>query len=117
MITAFLAMKPMGKARPRFGKGRAFMPPKYMKWKREFITRLRLATGPQDPLVGTFALSIIVTRKSGKMKSDLDNVAGSILDALQDGSFIVNDRDCRSLNISMTKSKQEGITVALESIK
>jgi len=116
VITAFLAMKPMGKARPRFGKGRAFMPPKYMKWKREFITRLRLATGPQDPLVGTFALAVTITRKSGKMKSDLDNVAGSILDALQDGSFIVNDRDCRSLNISMAKSKQEGIAIALESI-
>ena len=117
MITAFLAMKPMGKARPRFGKGRAFMPPKYMKWKREFITLMRLATGPQDPLVGTFALAVTITRKSGKMKSDLDNVAGSILDALQDGRFVINDRDCRSLIVSLRGGEQEGIMIGLESIK
>lgn len=115
-LVAFLPIKPMGKARPRFGKGRTFMPPKYMKWKRDFILALRLASGSRDPVVTPFSLTVNITRRSGKMRSDLDNSVGSILDALQDGSFIVNDRDCHELHVRLKRGKQEGIYLELEEI-
>jgi Holliday junction resolvase RusA-like endonuclease len=113
----FIPMAPMGKARPRVTKrGHAFMPRSYKKWKAEFGLRAKNAWQPWPPINGPFLIRITIGTKSGKMRSDLDNSAGSVLDALQDAGLIANDRDCRQLSARIIVTKQPGISVEVEAV-
>jgi len=117
MTPIFIPMPPMGKARPRVTRsGHAFMPNSYTKWKKDFGLRAKFAWKPWPPVNGPFAIRIIIGTKSGKMRSDLDNSAGSVLDALQDAGLIANDRDCRQLSARIIVTKQPGISVEVEAV-
>ena len=117
MTLFFVAMPPMGKARPRVTRsGHCFMPNSYAKWKKDFAARAIFAWRPWPNITGPFSIKIIIGTKTGKMRSDLDNSAGSVLDALQDAGLIANDRDCRQLSARIIVTKQPGISVEVEGL-
>ena len=101
----------MGKQRPRFG-GRVFMPQSYLDWKNDFsrlfIGEVLSGGGKIWTLEGRFRLSLRVQTPSGKSRSDLDNIIGSVLDSLQDGGLIANDRNCVEISASLEKSGKRG---------
>lgn len=92
------------------------MPDSYVKWKRQFGLHATMAWAPWPNITGPFSIKIIIGTKSGKMRSDLDNSLGSVLDALQDVGLIANDRDCRQLSAKIIVTKQPGISVEVEPI-
>ena len=117
MILVFrIRMKAMGKARPRVCGRRAFMPKKYMDWKALF-GRHALSLAGDRSIAGRFGIIGSIVTKSGKMRSDLDNSIGSILDALQDAGIIGNDRDCVSINMALEQGEDDQISFTLEAIK
>ncbi len=91
------------KPRPR-GKGKHFYnPPEYTQWKQDVATEL-LARFPRPRFRGRVAISIKFGRKGFVVtiedteqgrhgQSDIDNLAGGVLDALQDAGVIDNDRN------------------------
>lgn len=110
-------MSPMGKARPRVTRsGHAYMPKQYTEWKKSFGARAKLLWAPWHPIEGPFAIRITLGTKSGKMRSDIDNAAGSVLDALQDAGLIKNDRDCRQLWARIITTNLPGISVEVEAL-
>ena len=116
-VTMLIAMPPMGKARPRVTKsGHAFMPSSYTKWKKDFAARAVFAWRPWPKITGPFSIKITIVTKSGKCRSDIDNCAGSILDALQDAKLIGNDRDCRELSVSLRQGKVPVIAVTIHEV-
>ena len=118
MTLIFVAMPPMGKARPRVTKsGHAFMPSSYTKWKKDFALRARFQWGSEPAITAPFAIHIVLTTTSGKMRSDIDNCAGSVLDSLQDAKLIANDRDCRELMIRLERGEVAGIHVTVAEIQ
>ena len=89
------------KARPRVVNGKAHMPTDYSKWKRDFAWAARGAMkgaqfkGNVDVTTTFFKDHVVVTIADSERQrfgqSDIDNLAGGVLDALQDGGLIVND--------------------------
>lgn len=113
----FVPMPPMGKARPRMTRsGHCFMPNSYTKWKKDFALRARFQWGSEPAITGPFAIHLVLTTKTGKMRSDIDNAAGSVLDSLQDARLIDNDRDCRELQVRLEQGKVPGIHVTVAQI-
>jgi len=110
-----IPMPPLGKARPRLGKGRVHMPEQYVQWKKTFGIHARNQV--KTSIAGPFYISVHLTTKTGKMRSDIDNVAGTILDSLQDCGMIGNDRDCKNLSISIAKGKQALMVILLTEAK
>jgi Holliday junction resolvase RusA-like endonuclease len=76
------------KARPRLGKGRAFLPANYRDWKQNAIDELLTQTRPPDPMAKA-EISIAI---GGGQRGDLDNIAGAILDALVQSGILLDDR-------------------------
>jgi Holliday junction resolvase RusA-like endonuclease len=76
------------KARPRLGRGGAYLPSKYRDWKDEAIAQLLTQSRPPQPL----AKAIISIAIGGKQRGDLDNIAGAILDALVQSGILLDDR-------------------------
>jgi Holliday junction resolvase RusA-like endonuclease len=76
------------KARPRLGRGGAYLPSKYRDWKEEAIAQLFTQSRPPQPLAKA-TISIAV---GGKQRGDLDNIAGAILDALVQSGILLDDR-------------------------
>jgi Holliday junction resolvase RusA-like endonuclease len=89
------------------------MPNKYVKWKKDFGLRAIYGWGASSKITKPFGIAIAIVTKSGKMRSDLDNCAGSILDSLQDAKLIGNDRDCRQLSITLRKGVVPVIAVTI----
>ena len=116
MLNFMIPMKAMGKARPRVCGRHAFMPKKYMDWKALF-GRHALSIAGDRSIAGRFGIVGSIVTKSGKMRSDLDNSIGSILDALQDAGIIGNDRDCVSINMDLGQGEDDQIFFTLEEIK
>jgi Holliday junction resolvase RusA-like endonuclease len=90
------------KPRPR-GKGKHFYnPPDYTEWKadiaEEVALRYRKAHFKGPVSIGisfarkTFTVTIEETDRQRHGRSDIDNLAGGVLDALQDAGIIENDR-------------------------
>ena len=78
------------KARPRVTKRGAFIPKKYRQWKDGAIAEFKRQWGDRSPLGHPVSVSISLRGKHYK-GSDLDNLAGSILDALQQAGILKND--------------------------
>lgn len=76
------------KARPRFAKGHSYLPDRYRQWKDAAIFSLRGQWGDKPPI--DRARVEIALR--GAHRGDLDNLAGSILDALVQSSVLLDDR-------------------------
>jgi Holliday junction resolvase RusA-like endonuclease len=109
MIVFRAPVAPCAKPRPRFSsRGRhAYMPEAYRTWQRSFRAFM-----PRRRIEGAVALSITFATKSGRMRPDLDNAAGAVMDALQP-DVIGNDRDVIELRARVVKSATPGIEVAL----
>ena len=95
-----LPLAPMGKARPRLGQRRAYTDPAYAAWLEAAVTHFRQAF--LDPITGPVGIDItlVVARPQSRPrgvrpetwatgraysiggKPDVDNGAGSVLDAL-----------------------------------
>jgi len=110
-----IPMPPLGKARPRLGKGRVHMPTQYVQWKKTFGIHARNQV--KSSISGAFHINVCLITKTGKMLSDIDNVSGAILDSLQDCGIIGNDRDCTNLSINITKGKQTFMVILLTEAK
>ena len=77
------------------------MPPDYAEWKRDFAWLARQAMkgkqfiGEVDVIMSFRKDSVNITIMDSERprfgRSDIDNLAGGVLDALQDGGLIVND--------------------------
>ena len=96
----------MPKARPNFGKGRAYMPKEYMDWKDAVAQEalLRGAVLLDRPVVASFVFSNTRTvveyepiesvesgSRGGMLTGDVDNYIGGMMDALE-GVAWKNDR-------------------------
>lgn len=69
------------KARPRFGKGRTFMPASYREWQTKARRLLRMVWDSSD--LGVLEHCEIHVVAHGPGRSDPDNLIGALLDALQ----------------------------------
>jgi Holliday junction resolvase RusA-like endonuclease len=76
------------KARPRLGRGGAYLPSKYRNWKDNAIAELLTQSRPSNP-ISKAEISIAI---GGKQRGDLDNIAGAILDALVQSGILIDDR-------------------------
>lgn len=110
MIAFSAPLPPCAKPRPRFGRGRVFMPPAYRTWQRAFracMPRVRAV------LRGRIAVSVVFATPTGRMRPDLDNAAGAVLDALQP-DVIGNDRDVVVLLAKVVRARRATIAVAID---
>jgi Holliday junction resolvase RusA-like endonuclease len=97
------------KARPRVTANGTFMPPRYREWKRDAITALTLQAIEMhlgQPLTHA-AVSITLVGKHPR-RGDLDNIAGSVLDALVQSGVLKDDSlsVVSSLAIALQWSKE-----------
>ncbi|WP_373546358.1 RusA family crossover junction endodeoxyribonuclease [Chamaesiphon sp.] len=76
------------KARPRLGRGGAYLPSNYRDWKDDAIAQLLAQSRPPEPIARA-KVSIAI---GGKQRGDLDNIAGAILDALVQSGILLDDR-------------------------
>lgn len=111
------------KARPRVTANGTFMPHRYQQWKREAITALILQAqemGLAQPLSAA-AVNITLLGKHPR-RGDLDNISGSILDALVQSGVLKDDsvavvwslaialywsKESPSVEITLTHSMEE----------
>lgn len=93
----------MAKARPRVTRRGTYMPRPYQDWRKLFCA---LCKPPGSPLTGDLSVSLLVQTKSGKMRPDLDNVLGAVLDALQDAGVIANDRSVAAFTASIQQDRK-----------
>jgi len=95
-------MPAKSKARPRKGaNGRMHMPTDYSQWKRDFAWAAKTAMRGKrfenevDVIMSFRKDSVNITIMESERprfgQSDIDNLAGGVMDALQDGGLIVND--------------------------
>jgi len=106
-----IPMKAVPKARPR-GKGKQFyMPKDYMAAKEEFAELLKNLRVPTNDFSGAVSLEVVfgsdamwvqivpvaVLKPKGMRRSDLDNLVGFVMDALQDADVIKNDSQVVSI--------------------
>ena len=76
------------KARPRLGRGGAYLPSNYRDWKDDAIAQLLTQSYPPEPMARV-EVSIAIGEKQ---RGDLDNIAGAILDALVQSGILLDDR-------------------------
>ncbi|BAY20746.1 endodeoxyribonuclease RusA [Calothrix sp. NIES-2100] len=102
-----------GKARPRVTRNGTYMPPKYVEFKvssRKFLPKV------SQPLTPPISIKIALI---GSHKSDLDNIAGTILDILVDQGILDNDSSKQVPDIHITRfesSKEKFAQVTLSEI-
>ena len=78
------------KARPRVTRHGTFIPKKYRAWKLGAIAEFKRQWGARAAITEPVAISISLRGKHSR-RGDLDNIAGAILDALQDAEVLRND--------------------------
>lgn len=101
------------KARPKFGNGRSYLPNKYRTWREEAELQLMAQEKPPQPLEGVNCL--IALHGKHNRRSDLDNVAGAILDALVAVGILRDDnlKCVCSLSIELHHSKENPIALIM----
>ena len=102
--------KVVPKARPRNGNGHSYLPANYRSWKDNAIFDLRLQW-KNEPLA-IAAVSVVVY---GSPRGDLDNIVGSVLDALVQAGVLVDDRcSCvPELSVKVIKAKENYVLIEL----
>ncbi|MEM9770009.1 MAG: RusA family crossover junction endodeoxyribonuclease [Cyanobacteria bacterium P01_D01_bin.73] len=107
------------KARPRVTRNGTFMPRKYREWKTQAITSLQLQWSNAPPISEPVGIEILLTGKHPR-RGDSDNVAGAILDALQDAGVLKNDNlkavPRLAIQLKWDKDRDPIATVALTAI-
>ena len=76
------------KARPRFSKGFAYLPERYRTWKTNAIAALIRQRGTTEPMTR----AEVLIELHGSHNGDLDNLSGSLLDALVQAEILSDDR-------------------------
>jgi len=100
-LTVIIPYAPMPKKRPRVTKNGTYMPPEYVEWRTNVAEVLALQ-GVR--LEGRVKLTVVFGKKQMWVtvtettmtrhgRADIDNLTGSLMDALQDSGVIANDRD------------------------
>ena len=131
MINIYVAGQPVGKARPRVTRtGRVYTPTKTMKAEASIQDAAREAMQGQQPMEGpvyvsaAFNMAIPTSWTKGKQtqarndelmptaKPDLDNLAKTILDALN-GIVYRDDSQVVQLAISKRYSDQPGTFITI----
>ena len=99
------------KARPRLGRGGAYLPSKYRDWKEDAISQLLTQPCPQQSL----EKAVISISIGGKQRGDLDNIAGAILDALVQAGILLDDRISvvHKLSIEHHREQSPGASIEL----
>lgn len=107
-----LTGKIVPKARPRISNGRAFMPANYRDWKDDAIFQLRQQCNQVAP-IEKCQLEIEI---GGKQRGDLDNIAGSIMDAMVQAGILTDDRISlvSKLTIEYFSDRQFGTLIKIE---
>lgn len=88
MIELILPGSIVPKARPRITRNGSFMPQNYRCWKTLAINRMKQQY--QGQTLQQAAVSIVLTGKHPR-RGDLDNLSGSILDALVQANILRDD--------------------------
>ena len=102
MIEIFIPGRAVGKARPRFSKGRVYTADRYGKWKKEAIAHIRSLNLPKAPKPCSVECYFI-----NFFSSDTDNLQGSILDALVQSEYLENDSSSYVVGCSGVFAKQK----------
>jgi Holliday junction resolvase RusA-like endonuclease len=94
------------KARARVTANGTYMPHNYQNWKRHAIASLRTQAQNANGLKGV-AIAIVLKGKHSR-RGDLDNISGSILDALVQAGILQNDNliCVHSLSVRLEYSKK-----------
>ena len=114
-----LKLEPMATPRPRasvrHGRVRSYMPKKYTEWKKAAVAQLHQQHQGMEKIdqVVHIKIDFICKRPKSLMRKkdpaglipkgtlpDIDNLAKSVLDALQDAQIIQNDSLVASLTIA-----------------
>lgn len=100
------------KARPRLGKGRAYLPANYRDWKTNAIAQLKSQPQPSEPIA---KCEISIAIGGGGQRGDLDNIAGACLDALVQAGILVDDRISvvNKLSIEYFRELPPGASIAI----
>ena len=106
----YIPMRPFGKARPRVTANGTFMPKGYMKSKRELsllygvvdefdCIRLSVVAIRKIPRNGRSGGDIVTFNQYCKVKPDLDNIVGAVMDTLfpESDSQVVEFGTCKKL--------------------
>ncbi|MFB6276219.1 MAG: RusA family crossover junction endodeoxyribonuclease [Halothece sp.] len=105
--------KVVPKARPRFNGKTSYLPSNYRQWKEDAKTQLASQSIPDEPLEEV-SVSITLSGKHSR-RGDLDNLAGSILDALVASQIIRDDNlKCVSgLSVQLNYSAKDDPTAQI----
>ena len=102
--------KPVPASRPRITRGHAYYPPKYQTWKEAAAWFVKSAG---KPVAGPVKVSILVLpdqivvdvlpahHRPAGMWGDADNFAKGVLDALQAGGVLEDDRMVTVLEVRL----------------
>ena len=77
------------KARPRFGKGRSYLPKRYRLWKENAIVFLKEQLPDGFKAIEKCSINVVIY---GSARGDIDNIFGAIADALVQSGVIKDDR-------------------------
>ncbi len=140
VLSVFLAGIPIPAPRPRAGLAgsrRVYMPPAYMKWKRDASLILRARWGHNEPitLAVSTAIAIVLPRPKKRPRSGLgrlywhptedypapiggrhgdgDNYVKSVWDALQDAGIIKDDSQVVEWNGTKYQGSDPGLHIDL----
>lgn len=86
------------------------MPKPYQDWRRRFVGMVDHGAAPMGEEIH---VGLVVITKSGKMRPDLDNVLGAVLDALQDANVIANDRGVVAFSAEIRKGGKPGLHITV----
>lgn len=101
MQEIWLPGRGVGKARPRFSKGRVYTADKYGQWKREAIARLltlKLPPAPKPCFIECYFVNFL--------SSDADNLQGAVMDAMVQAEYLKNDSSSYVVGCSRVFVKQ-----------
>lgn len=103
MITFVVEGEPIGKQRPRLGRGRVvYTPARTAAWENKIGWAARQAMGPQGPLTGDLRVQVEFRRSDARLV-DIDNLLKSALDG---GNGVVWHDDSQIIEIHATLVRQ-----------
>lgn len=106
------------KARPRFSGGRTLLPANYRHWRWTAELELIHQTTEKAwlPITLPFQQALIEVNLSGKHRGDLDNLAGSCLDALVSAGVLSDDNvNCvPSLTVTYQPAGELGVSIVVK---
>ena len=112
--TGFVEMRAVPKQRPRITKGRAYMDSSYMEARKAFGMMLRSLNppkfdGPVSVRLAFMTDGVLIeieevdSKREKHVRADVDNLAGFVMETLEDRQIIKNDRDVHTLWVTVSK--------------